>query len=109
MIFKTEKEAIEWLADAGISFECTVKGVDGYTTLVTPYFTQVTEWAFSLPKKTYTSEPLPMPCNIHDQDENAFDKQSEQATKRRERHRPKTFLDAVNLLAERFTVKPTEC
>ena len=70
MIFETEKEAIEWLAEAGISFESAESDSHPLQVSNTHNF-----WKFSLTKYYIT----------HDEND-----------------KPQTFLEAVNMFAERL-------
>lgn len=85
MIFKNECEAIAWLGRAGIHNLTTIDEGGEH----------LHRWTFSLPSVEYVSKPPPV---MRATGAEAHRLNAE----RLKEHKPKTFLEAVNLLADRL-------
>jgi len=90
MIFTNEAEALKWLSDACIKF----------STETTQGSTGMTRWTFETQREDYCSIPKPIsrPQYI------GIDIRPKQDGERIEQHKPKTFLDAVNMFAEHLRI-----
>jgi hypothetical protein len=84
MLFENQDDAVNWLQNVGIGFNAEKS--EGRPAHLT--------WTFTMPKRVYHSVPKPNACSDRFQDKA---KEAE--------HKPKSFLEAINLFAEDLQIR----